>query len=119
MSEPDSGPTQTALAAEALLERIGSSTYLRVLRNSAVLAGWSGARQAGLWDTRQSDAVAIAALHGILGLLSSWAAETDPEAVRITCRTCGRTSHNRHDAGEGYCSYCHDWTGEPSFPARW
>lgn len=29
----------------------------------------------------------------------------------ITCPVCGRTSHNSTDVTQGYCGYCHDWTG--------
>jgi hypothetical protein len=31
-------------------------------------------------------------------------------APTFTCPRCGRTSHNRVDAEQGYCGYCHDWT---------
>ena len=30
---------------------------------------------------------------------------------RFTCPRCGRTSYNRTDIAEGYCAWCHDWTG--------
>ena len=73
-------PTNTALAAKAFLVCIDNGTYRRILRTRAVLAGWAGARGAGLWDTRQSDAVAEAALDGIMGLLRTWAAECDEAA---------------------------------------
>lgn len=29
----------------------------------------------------------------------------------FTCPRCNRTSHNPNDAAEGYCAWCHDWTG--------
>lgn len=28
----------------------------------------------------------------------------------FTCPRCGSVSHSRHDAYEGYCGRCHDWT---------
>lgn len=31
----------------------------------------------------------------------------------FTCPRCARVSHNPHDLEEGYCGYCHDWTGPP------
>jgi hypothetical protein len=83
----DTGPTATALAAKAFLERFSRPTYQRILENRASLAGWAGARKAGLWDTRQSDAVATAALNGVLGLLRKWAAEVPgrkPEETPVT-----------------------------------
>lgn len=30
----------------------------------------------------------------------------------ITCPVCQMTSYNAGDIREGYCSNCHDWTGE-------
>jgi hypothetical protein len=32
-------------------------------------------------------------------------------ADSFTCPRCNRTSHNKMDVKEGYCGYCHDWTG--------
>ena len=32
-------------------------------------------------------------------------------SATFTCPRCGRTSHHPIDAREGYCGYCHDWTG--------
>lgn len=29
----------------------------------------------------------------------------------FACSMCGKTSHNPVDGLEGYCGYCHDWTG--------
>lgn len=29
----------------------------------------------------------------------------------ITCPRCLHTSYNPNDVREGYCGYCHDWTG--------
>jgi hypothetical protein len=72
-------PTDTALAAKALLARIDNSTYRRIMETRAVLWGWQGARGAGLWDTHVSDAVAIRALDGIWDLLRNWAAEADEQ----------------------------------------
>ena len=68
-------PTDTAIAARALLERLDNPTYRGVLENRAVLWGWQGARQAGNYDSRLSDAVAKRALDGIWDLLEGWAAE--------------------------------------------
>lgn len=70
-------PTRTALAAKELVSCTDNSTYQRVLGTRASLAGWVGARGAGLWDTHVSDAVAEATLGGILDLLRSWASECD------------------------------------------
>ena len=70
-----SGPTPTALAAKALMERIDNTAYRQVIQNRAVLGGWAGARGSGLWDTRISDAVAIAAVDAVMDLMRGWAAE--------------------------------------------
>lgn len=75
-----SEPTKTALAAKALLERVDNPTHLGVLETRAVLGGWVGAREAGLWDTQVSDAVATAAWGAVLDLLRKWAAECDEPA---------------------------------------
>lgn len=37
----------------------------------------------------------------------------ETETPSITCPRCGRTSYNPNDIREGYCGYCHDWTGTP------
>ena len=76
MGEP-AQPTSTALAAKALMERIDNSTHLGILETRAINGGWVGARSAGLWDTRVSDAVAKAAFSAVIDLLRSWAAEAD------------------------------------------
>jgi hypothetical protein len=76
MSETDAAPpTDAALAAKALMAAIDNPTFLGVIETRAVLAGWVGSRDAGLWDTRTSDAVAIAAVNGVLDLLRQWARE--------------------------------------------
>lgn len=31
----------------------------------------------------------------------------------ITCPDCKRTSYNPNDIREGYCGFCHAWTGNP------
>lgn len=31
-------------------------------------------------------------------------------AIAYTCPRCKRTSHNPHDASEGWCASCKDWT---------
>lgn len=37
----------------------------------------------------------------------------------ITCPVCGKTSYHPQDIKEGYCGYCHWWTGRPDlFAAR-
>jgi hypothetical protein len=78
--EAVSEPTKTALAAKALLERIDNPTHLGVLETRAVLGGWVGARNADLWDTRVSDAIAKAAWDAVLDLLRTWASECDEPA---------------------------------------
>lgn len=75
MSDTADAPTPTALAARALMDCIDRPHYLRTLRTRAHMAGWRGARLAGLWDTRVSDAVAEATLDGVLDLLRAWARE--------------------------------------------
>lgn len=80
MSETE-GPTETALAAKALLDRVDNKTSRRVIETRAVLWGWQGARTAGLWDSHVSDAVAKRALDGIWDLLRSWAAEVEEGAL--------------------------------------
>lgn len=30
------------------------------------------------------------------------------------CPRCGTQSYHPHDAKEGYCGRCHDWTGRPA-----
>jgi hypothetical protein len=42
---------------------------------------------------------------------SKW---TTALASSFTCPRCGAISHNKHDAEEGYCGACHDWTGSGS-----
>jgi hypothetical protein len=38
----------------------------------------------------------------------------------ITCPKCGMTSHNPHDAANGYCGNCHEFTGDlPPLPPKW
>ncbi len=69
------GPTPTALAARAFLERIDGSAYRRIIENHAVVGGWVGARDADLWDARTTDSVAKAALSAVLDLFRTWAAE--------------------------------------------
>ena len=76
-----SEPTKTALAAKALLERVDNPAHLGVLENRAVLGGWVGAREAGLWQPRTSDAIAKAAWGAVLDLLRTWAAECDESAL--------------------------------------
>jgi len=68
-------PTPTALAAKAFMKRIDSDGYRRAVENRAVLGGWVGAREAGLWDTHVSDAVAKAAVAAVMDLFRDWAAE--------------------------------------------
>lgn len=33
--------------------------------------------------------------------------------MSFTCPRCERTSYSLHDAREGYCGACHDWTAAP------
>ena len=33
--------------------------------------------------------------------------------MSFTCPVCWRTSYNPNDEAEGYCGYCHDFTGRP------
>jgi hypothetical protein len=73
-------PTKTALAAKAFMDRIGNDTYRQILETRAVLGGWAGARGAGLWDTKVSDAVALGALNAVMDLIRAWAAECDETA---------------------------------------
>ena len=47
----------------------------QAVENRAVLGGWVGAREAGLWDTHVSDAVAKAAVAAVMDLFRDWAAE--------------------------------------------
>jgi hypothetical protein len=75
-----SEPTLTAVAVNALLERIDNPTYRRIIETRAVNGGWGGARGAGLRNTRQSDAVAIAAIEAVWDLFRLWAAECDDAA---------------------------------------
>jgi hypothetical protein len=75
-----SEPTKTALAAKAFLERIDNPTHLGVLETRAVNGGWVGAREAGFWQPRTSDAIAKAAWAAVLALLRHWAAECDETA---------------------------------------
>jgi hypothetical protein len=70
-------PTRLALAAKAFLERIDNPTTRGTLETRAVNGGWVGAREAGCWDTKVSDAIAMAAWDSVLDLLRSWAAECD------------------------------------------
>ena len=79
-------PTLTATAVKDLLACIDNPTYRRIIETRAVLGGWVGARGAGLWDTRQSDAVAIAAIEAVWELFRAWAAECDeaPAAAEAT-----------------------------------
>ena len=70
-------PTPTALAAKAFMERIGGGTCQRIIRNRAVMGGWVGARGAGMWDTKVSDAISEAALGAVMDLFRAWAAEVD------------------------------------------
>ena len=72
-------PTPTALAAKAFMERIGGGTCQRIIRNRAVMGGWVGARGAGMWDTKVSDAISEAALGAVKDLFRAWAAECDEE----------------------------------------
>jgi hypothetical protein len=44
----------------------------RSIKTQAHLSGWVGARQAGLWDTAQSDAVAESAVAGVFKLMDEW-----------------------------------------------
>ena len=107
----DKTPTPAALATKALLEQIDNPTFRRTLRTRAINAGWAGARDAGLWNTRQADAVADAALTGVWALLRSWAAECEDDGAEpFTCPRCQMRSWNANDLREGYCGNCHDWT---------
>ena len=54
---------------------IDTPVYLGAIETRAVNGGWVGARGAGLLDTRQSDAVAKAAVDYVLDLFRIWAAE--------------------------------------------
>lgn len=47
----------------------------RSIKTRAHLAGWSAARQAGLWNVAQADAVAEGAVAGVLTLLDEWDAQ--------------------------------------------
>jgi hypothetical protein len=73
-------PTATAITARAFMKCVDTPVYLRVIETRAVNGGWAGARGAGLWDTRQSDAVAEAAVDYVLDLFRMWAAECDRAA---------------------------------------
>jgi hypothetical protein len=75
MSTDTPAVTPTALAAKAFMERIDKPTYLGIIETRAVLGGWVGARGAGCWDTRTSDAIAKAALSAVLNLFRDWAGE--------------------------------------------
>ena len=79
-------PTNTALAANDLLACIDNPTYRGIIETRAVNGGWVGARGAGLWDTRQSDAVAKGAIEAVWELFRAWAAECDeaPAAAEAT-----------------------------------
>jgi hypothetical protein len=114
-AEAATGPTPTAMAAKAFMERIDNLTYLGIIGTRAKNGGWVGARAAGLRDARASDAVALAAVEAVLDLFRDWAAETDGAArlAAFTCPCCGATSPNPNDIREGYCGRCHWWTGDP------
>lgn len=82
MTEHDApdGPTPTAAAAKAFMERVDNPTFREVLENSAMVGGWVGAREAGFRDTRVADSVAKAALNAVLDLIREWAAEAAVES---------------------------------------
>ena len=97
-----SEPTPTALAAKA--HGAGFDDLLVGRAADAFHECWAGARGAGLWDTKVSDAVARGALGAFMELFRSWAAECDAEsdpAARIARQLPGSPPDGQELPGVG------------------
>jgi hypothetical protein len=46
------------------------------------------------------------------------AAGSSGALASFTCPDCGRTSYNLNDVREGYCGFCHAFTGNGALKAR-
>lgn len=109
-AELHSGPTPTALAAKAFMERVGGPVYARTIETRAVLGGWSGARSAGCFDVKLSDAIATAAVSAVMDLFRSWAAEANQEPQAGAEEPGGQLEHLRQHLSDGRwhdgCRWC-------------
>lgn len=98
--------TAAAPAARPLLEILRSGVARETVETRAKLSGWVGARNAGCWDVTVSDAIALAAVDGVLDPLREWAAqEPEPQdrAANIPRSQVNESCQfGRHDRCDGY-----------------